>query len=98
MQKELFALLFLYFESLADGPPLAPGDAERDVTSRNRRLNYVLGSQKGVIDMLTKTEYATESGREASMNFESRNPATGELLGTYPEHDQPEITGPLQPP
>ena len=33
-----------------------------------------------------KTEYATESGREASMNFESRNPATGELLGVYREH------------
>src|SRR5580704_11032832 len=33
----------------------------------------VFGSQKGVIDMLTKTEYATENGREASMNFESRN-------------------------
>ena len=29
-----------------------------------------------------KTEYATEMGREASTNFESRNPATGELLGT----------------
>src|ERR1700675_4778455 len=38
-----------------------------------------------------KTEYAKESGREASMNFESRNPATGELLGTYPEHDKTEI-------
>ena len=34
-----------------------------------------------------KTEYATESGRETSMSFESRNPATGELLGTYPEHN-----------
>src|SRR5258708_38724821 len=25
------------------------------------------------------------------MNFESRNPATGELLRTYPEHDKAEI-------
>src|ERR1700732_1102592 len=46
--------------------------------------------------MLTKTEYATESGREASTNFESRNPATGELLGTYPEHDKAEIEVRLQ--
>ena len=30
-----------------------------------------------------KTEYATASGSEASMSFESRNPATGELLGTF---------------
>src|SRR3984893_9274251 len=43
-----------------------------------------------------KTEYAKESGREASMNFESRNPATGELLGTYPEHDKAEIEVRLQ--
>src|SRR6267378_2316474 len=42
------------------------------------------------------TEYATESGRETSMSFESRNPATGELLGTYPEHDKAEIEVRLQ--
>src|SRR3981081_147580 len=30
------------------------------------------------------------------MNFESRNPATGELLGTYPEHDKAEIEVRLQ--
>jgi hypothetical protein len=35
-----------------------------------------------------KTEDATESGRETSMSFESRNPATGELLGVYREHDK----------
>jgi hypothetical protein len=33
-------------------------------------------------------EDATDSGGEASMNFESRNPATGELLGVYREHDK----------
>src|SRR6202171_5898304 len=43
-----------------------------------------------------KTECATESGRETSMNFESRNPATGELIGTYPEHDKAEIEVRLQ--
>ena len=43
-----------------------------------------------------KTEYATESGMEASMNFESRNPATGELLGVYPEHDKAETDARLQ--
>jgi acyl-CoA reductase-like NAD-dependent aldehyde dehydrogenase len=30
------------------------------------------------------------------MNFESRNPATGELLGTYPEHNKAEIEARLQ--
>src|SRR5437879_12874360 len=30
------------------------------------------------------------------MNFESRNPATGELLGTYPEHNKAEIEVRLQ--
>ena len=30
------------------------------------------------------------------MNFESRNPATGELLGTYPEHDKVETNMRLQ--
>jgi acyl-CoA reductase-like NAD-dependent aldehyde dehydrogenase len=30
------------------------------------------------------------------MNFESRNPATGELFGTYPEHDKAEIEVRLQ--
>ena len=30
------------------------------------------------------------------MNFESRNPATGELLGTYPEHDKAETDARLQ--
>src|SRR5438132_2905992 len=43
-----------------------------------------------------KTECATESGRETSMNFESRNPATGELIGTYPEHEKSEIDALLQ--
>src|SRR6202047_4701580 len=46
--------------------------------------------------MQIKTEYATESGRETSMNFESRNPATGELIGTYPEHNKAEIEVRLQ--
>ena len=30
------------------------------------------------------------------MNFESRNPATGELIGTYPEHNKAEIEVRLQ--
>ena len=30
------------------------------------------------------------------MSFESRNPATGELLGTYPEHNKAEIEIRLQ--
>ena len=30
------------------------------------------------------------------MNFESHNPATGELLGTYPEHNNAEIEVRLQ--
>src|SRR3979411_3159014 len=30
------------------------------------------------------------------MNFESRNPTTGELLGTYPEHNKAEIEQRLQ--
>src|SRR5215471_5758570 len=30
------------------------------------------------------------------MNFESRNPATGELLAVYPEHDEVEINTRLQ--
>ena len=42
------------------------------------------------------TLYATESGRETSTNFESRNPATGELIGTHPEHDKAEIEVRLQ--
>jgi acyl-CoA reductase-like NAD-dependent aldehyde dehydrogenase len=36
------------------------------------------------------------SGMEASMNFESRNPATGELIGVYPEHSKAEIEIRLQ--
>src|SRR4029077_19686366 len=43
-----------------------------------------------------KTKYATESGRETSTSFESRNPATGELLATYPEHNKAEIDVRLQ--
>src|SRR6476661_274074 len=43
-----------------------------------------------------KTEYATRSDRETSVSFESRNPATGELLGTYPAHDKAEIEVRLQ--
>jgi hypothetical protein len=27
------------------------------------------------------------------MTFESHNPATGELIGTYPEHDEAETAG-----
>jgi acyl-CoA reductase-like NAD-dependent aldehyde dehydrogenase len=34
---------------------------------------------------------ATETHIKTSMNFESRNPATGELLGTHPEHNKAEI-------
>jgi hypothetical protein len=44
-----------------------------------------------MLNTQTKLKYATESGREPSMNFESLNPATGELLGTYPEQDKAEI-------
>jgi Aldehyde dehydrogenase family len=36
------------------------------------------------------------SGMEASMKFESRNPATGELLGVYLEHDKAETDARLQ--
>jgi acyl-CoA reductase-like NAD-dependent aldehyde dehydrogenase len=39
---------------------------------------------------------ATERVSKASMNFESRNPATGELLGTYPEHNKAETEVRLQ--
>src|SRR5258708_7342639 len=39
---------------------------------------------------------ATEAHSKTSMNFESRNPATGELLGTYPEHNQAETEVRLQ--
>ena len=49
-----------------------------------------------IVEQANKTEYATESGREPSMNFESHNPATGELLGTYPEHNKAEIEARLQ--
>src|ERR1700719_4131287 len=38
---------------------------------------------------------ATERDSKA-MNFESRNPATGELLGTYPEHNKAETEVRLQ--
>src|SRR5260370_20193929 len=37
-----------------------------------------------------------KSGQEASMNFESRNPATGELLRVYREHNKGEIEVRLQ--
>jgi hypothetical protein len=33
---------------------------------------------------------------EDPMTFESHNPATGELVGTYPEHDQAETNVSLQ--
>src|ERR1700720_3890528 len=49
-----------------------------------------------IVEHANKTEYARESGRESSMNFESRNPATGELIGTYPEHNKAEIEIRLQ--
>src|SRR5258708_6011811 len=39
---------------------------------------------------------ATETHSKTSMNFESRNPATGELLGTYPEHNKAETEVRLQ--
>src|SRR5260370_656695 len=39
---------------------------------------------------------ATERDSKASMNFESRNPATGELLGVYREHDKAETEVRLQ--
>jgi NAD(P)-dependent dehydrogenase (short-subunit alcohol dehydrogenase family) len=50
--------------------------------STKTRTAVITGASRGI------GEYATESGREASMNFESRNPATGELLGVYREHDK----------
>jgi acyl-CoA reductase-like NAD-dependent aldehyde dehydrogenase len=49
-----------------------------------------------IAEHTNKTEYATESGREDSMNFESRNPAAGELLGVHPEHDKAETDARLQ--
>src|ERR1700681_927899 len=49
-----------------------------------------------IAECASETEYATDSGRESSMSFESRNPATGELLGTYPEHNKAEIEVRLQ--
>src|ERR1700731_581988 len=49
-----------------------------------------------IAEHANKTEYATESGREDSMNFESHNPATGELIGTHPEHNKAEIEVRLQ--
>src|SRR3984957_1381803 len=49
-----------------------------------------------IVEHANKTEYARESSREASMNFESHNPATGELIGTYPEHNKAEIEVRLQ--
>ena len=49
-----------------------------------------------IAEHANKTEYATESGREDSMNFESRNPAAGELLGVHPEHDKAETDARLQ--
>src|ERR1700688_4201256 len=39
---------------------------------------------------------AAETHSQTSMNFESRNPATGELLGTYPEHNKAETEVRLQ--
>jgi acyl-CoA reductase-like NAD-dependent aldehyde dehydrogenase len=33
---------------------------------------------------------------EDRMTFQSHNPATGELIGTYPEHDEAEINTRLQ--
>src|SRR5712664_919134 len=63
-----------------------------------RRIYGYNDSNRAVIiaEHANKTEYATESGREASMNFESRNPATGELLGVYREHDKAETDARLQ--
>jgi acyl-CoA reductase-like NAD-dependent aldehyde dehydrogenase len=42
-------------------------------------------------------EDATDSGGEASMNFESRNPATGELLGVYREHGKAQTDASRKP-
>src|ERR1700676_2677960 len=39
---------------------------------------------------------ATDTHSKTLMNFESHNPATGELLGTYPEHNQAETEVRLQ--
>src|SRR3984893_18875316 len=39
---------------------------------------------------------ATETHSKTSMTFESRNPATGELLAVHPEHDKAEIDARLQ--
>src|SRR5580692_12140834 len=46
--------------------------------------------------MQIKLNMPQKSGGEDSMSFESRNPATGELLGTYPEHNKAEIEVRLQ--
>jgi acyl-CoA reductase-like NAD-dependent aldehyde dehydrogenase len=37
-----------------------------------------------------------EVDKEDRMTFESENPATGELIGTYPEHDEAETNVRLQ--
>src|SRR5260221_14160231 len=46
--------------------------------------------------MQTNLNMPQESGREGSMNFESRNPATGELIGVYREHDKTETDARVQ--
>jgi excisionase family DNA binding protein len=39
---------------------------------------------------LSRGPAGTEVDEEDRMTFESHNPATGELVGTYPEHDEAE--------
>src|ERR1700732_2414413 len=46
--------------------------------------------------MQIKLNMPQKGGREASMNFKSRKPATGELLAVHPEHDKAEIDARLQ--
>src|SRR5260370_27191420 len=67
-------------------------ESGRETSMRHANSLLLVGSFAAA----AKTEDATESGRETSMSFESRNPATGELLGTYPEHNKAEIEGRLQ--
>src|SRR6476659_8299537 len=60
------------------------------------KLNMPQKLTERLLRTANKTEYATQSGREAITSFESRNPATGKLLGTYPEHNEAEIEIRLQ--
>src|SRR5258708_38376363 len=66
------------------------------MTHTNKTEYATQSSRKTSTRHTNRTEYATRSGRETSVSFESRNPATGELLGTYPEHNKAEIEVRLQ--